>query len=148
MGQLSVEDAIHKLLWSNVGISNIVGVDKIRPFRPASGDGDPWLVYQRVSTLPTHHLLGHSGWSECLIQISGVAKSYVTLQALREAVRLCLDTKPENTVTIGANSITLHGISLADDRDIAEAAQAGTDQSYFGFAQAYRVWFSEPDPYP
>lgn len=148
MAQLAVENAVRSLLTGFAGLTALVAASKIRPFKPAAADDPPWLAYQRISTEPTHHMLGHSGWSEALIQITGCSTNKSNANAIREQVRLALDTKPSMLVTVGADSSTIHGISLSDDRDLDEHFQAGTDESYFLFAQDYRVWFSEPDPYP
>ena len=142
---VSAEEAVRAVLLANAAVNLIVGT-KIRPFKASQDETGFYLCYQRIASPVEHHMGGATGVRQVLIQINGYAQTKAGLHDLRDKVRLALDGKPSGLVTVGTNSLSVHTISLQDDRDQDALQDEGEDASVFGFQQDYLVWHAETVP--
>ncbi len=80
----------------------------------------PFIVFSRVFGSKIRAINGPSGLAQSTYQIDVYSADYAESRNLSKAVRLILDGF-RGTVTIGADSIRIGGVSMAGERDFTES---------------------------
>lgn len=150
MAYLGPERAIRKILLDDADVLALTST-RIRPEKAAAGDraAGPYLVYRDVTSSSFEHSEGASGMGEALIQIDGFDRDHTALLGLREKVRLALHTQRAAcpaTITVGADTIYVHTLSLQGSRSIGSDPADGSDEGIFGFSQDWLIIFAETAP--
>ena len=79
----------------------------------------PFITFQRVTGDKIRDINGPSGLANTTFQIDVYSKSYLESKQLADAVRLILDGF-RGTVTIGADSVRIAGVSFQAERDFID----------------------------
>ena len=79
----------------------------------------PFVIYQRISGQKIRAINGPSGLSQTSFQIDAYSSSYTESRQLADQIRKILDGF-RGTVTIGADSVRIGGVSMTEERDFIE----------------------------
>ncbi len=85
-----IEEALVEYLGDLTPITNLVA-SRIYPLRAPQGTLEPYIVYQRISTVRSHSHSGSSHHTRARMQFSIVTKTYADARAISAAVRNALD---------------------------------------------------------
>ncbi len=111
---------------------NAIVSDRIFPHRAPQGAAFPFLLYSRTGSVPEHHMRGVSGLRAISFQIDGYARSYETMQNLREAVRQTIDGY-RGGVPVNGDTVWFRHLFIENDADAFGEPQAAGDEPIFQF---------------
>ncbi len=105
----------------------------------------PFIVYSRISSDHQRHMSAGSGLVSPRIQLDIYSESYTEVKAIADSVRAALHTYSD-TVTIGADSVTLQSVSLDAQHDDFDQPRSGKRSAYYRVIQDYIIWHDELVP--
>lgn len=103
---------IYNKLVNTSAVTALVGT-KICPIKAGQNDTYPYIIYESISKPSLQTKDGNSDWYKCRFQISMLATSLASVQAIAGAVRTALDGA-SGTIA----SFTVQNITFEDERDI------------------------------
>jgi len=112
MSTSNAGNIVYNKLVNTVGVTNLVGT-KIRPMRAADTDTYPYIIYESISKPSLQSKEGNTGWYKMRFQLSMLATSLSSVQAIADAVRTSMDGA-SGTIA----GFTVQRITFEDERDI------------------------------
>ena len=103
---------VYNKLVNTVGVTNLVST-RIRPMRAADTDIYPYIIYESISKPSLQSKEGNTGWYKMRFQLSMLATSLSSVQAIADAVRTSMDGA-SGTIA----GFTVQRITFEDERDI------------------------------
>lgn len=99
----------------------------------------PFITFQRVTGNKIRDINGPSGLAQTSFQVDVYADAYLECKQLADAVRLILDGY-RGTVTIGADSVRIAGVSFQAERDFIDD---GVDPKLYRSSVDYLFMYDE-----
>lgn len=102
-----IDDALFALLMGDAGVISIIG-DNGYPIRAPQNLAPPWLRWQMVSWVRDRDLAREGGLIKARFQFDCIGSTATEAQALREAVRACVNNwtdEPAGIVDAELNNI-------------------------------------------
>jgi len=112
MSTSNAGNVIYTKLTNTAGVTALVST-RIRPSRAAQTDVYPYIIYEKISEPSLQSKDGNSGWYKARYQLSMLATSLASVQAIADAVRTALDGAG-GTIA----GFTVQRITFVDERDI------------------------------
>lgn len=135
-----IESSLRPYLAADLGVSGYVA-DRIYPIQLPQAAALPAVTYQRISTVPYHHLEGYSGLTASRLQIDCWAVTYADAKGLAEAVRLALDG-----FSGAMGEHTIESVLLLGHNDVPESPDGDGEYGIQRVSMDFRVAFDEPIP--
>lgn len=99
----------------------------------------PFVTFQKVSGFKVRDINGPSGLARTVFQLDMYEDDYASCVQLADQVRKILDGFA-GTVTIGADSVNIGGVSMQGERDFVES---GTDPKLYRASVDYLFKYEE-----
>lgn len=132
--------ALRALVLSDSGVTAIAG-QRMFPLRAPQGVTQPCIIYQRISSVPDHHLEGPVSVIEVRFQIAAWAQGMDTAVALSNAIKSKIDGFA-GTVPYGDDSpqdeVNFKGIFCDNEFEDYDG-----DAKMFRHGRSYLIWYSE-----
>ncbi len=103
----------------------------------------PFLIVTGIDASHEHHMEGASGYAIGTVQVDGYSKDLTQMQSLADNVRLALDGRSKETVSVGAESITLKYIHLDGDNTSAIPPSDASGRGIHRFSHDYGMGHTE-----
>lgn len=81
----------------------------------------PFVTFHRISGQKIRHINGPSGLAQTVFQVDVYADANLESRQISDSIRLALDGY-KGTVTIGADSVRIGGVSMQAERDFIESS--------------------------
>lgn len=127
-----IEADVRTLLLTDSGISDAVGGERISPGVGTQGDPRPLITYEATGDDSEMLFDGPSEFSTGTIEYTIEAVTYVQLRQIREAMKTLL-----NGFAGVLGTVEIAQAKLADDGDIDELVEEGSDTPFFCCVDSY-----------
>ncbi len=135
-----LEIALYNLLSSDTTIEGIVG-EKIYPILADESVREPYIVYQVLTTSPTHTLTDSVDLVKASVQVSCWTDSYYDSLTLSQAVRDALDNYSDlENPSMGEDYFQC--IHLEDEGDLFDYNKGVDKSKKFGRRLNFSVWYN------
>jgi hypothetical protein len=128
-----MEETLIALLLASTAVVAEAG-QRIRLGRADQKDRRPYVVLQKISSLPNYHLQGASGYVAARVQIDCYAETYTEVTTLARAVKGTLS---------GHSGGNFQAVFIDSERDLP-AADAGNVSNLFRTSIDITVHYGEP----
>ena len=119
-----ISQAIYNILNSNASVAGVVGT-RIYPNTAQQGDALPYIVYRKISKLPTDVKDSGTGFDKTRIQIDCFHTTYANCEVLAGYVRSAMDR-----VKGSYGSMTILQTVYEDENDVLLGFQEDSDKVY------------------
>ena len=119
-----ISQAIYEILYADASVKGVVS-NRIYPNTAQQGDVLPYIVYTKVSKLPTDVKDSGTGFDKTRIQVDCYHTTYANCEVLAGYVRTAMDR-----VKGSYGSMTILQIVFLDENDMPLVFQEDSDKVY------------------
>lgn len=142
---MSMRTALHAELADDTTIAGLVGI-RIRPGVAGKADALPYIVYNKITDVPAHHMTAAAGLTTTHWQIDCYAGSASAADTLAEAVRDALDGFPAGTMGSGDNTANVRGCRLHGTTDDYIPPAEGQEYGVYRRIMEFEIWHTQSVP--
>lgn len=130
-----MEEALVAMLLADSGVAALAGARIWWGRAPQANATRPYVVMRKVSGRPEYHMTAPAGLSETRVQLDAYGETYASARLTARALQAKLSGFRGSS---GGKSF--QGIFVEAERDLADAADAGTVEHLFGVSFDAIIW--------